>query len=320
MRLAMRLAMRLTSKLQVACLGLVAVALAGCFDSIIDGPCLPGYSYVAGECIARDTPDAGSDPIGDAAMPDGGPSVHDPGLVCEATQAACDGTCVDTATDAAHCGSCGRICPSGICEHGKCLGELPGHVIVIGHDYRQHHAAMRRVLGNAISLATTSDVAIARWRGTASVAAHAGTTTAISQAMTQLGRAWHAVPITSEPSLEGVDVLIVEAQLGSGDAAHSSGVAWAPEIASLLARNGVVIVLEGASGASYRFVDGAELGPLPAPTDVTQSHAFVVDPGSAIAQQVLSPYLAATSSVVFEGETGPIGTLAGPIVVHRSRY
>jgi hypothetical protein len=39
---------------------------------------------------------------------------------CGAGLTCCSGTCVDRVTDPAHCGSCGRSCPSGGCIHGAC--------------------------------------------------------------------------------------------------------------------------------------------------------------------------------------------------------
>lgn len=35
----------------------------------------------------------------------------------------CKGTCVDLATNAAHCGLCGNACASGECVHGACTCE-----------------------------------------------------------------------------------------------------------------------------------------------------------------------------------------------------
>jgi hypothetical protein len=49
------------------------------------------------------------------------------GLTC------CDGTCVDTQTDAGHCGACFSVCPSGDCENGNCYegcGIGPWEVII----------------------------------------------------------------------------------------------------------------------------------------------------------------------------------------------
>ena len=41
---------------------------------------------------------------------------------CPAGRAFCDGACVDTGTDPAHCGDCGRDCANSDCQGGHCLG------------------------------------------------------------------------------------------------------------------------------------------------------------------------------------------------------
>ncbi len=45
---------------------------------------------------------------------------------CAATQALCDGRCVDTTSDAAHCGACGRACqPGEVCGASTCRITCP---------------------------------------------------------------------------------------------------------------------------------------------------------------------------------------------------
>lgn len=331
-----------------AALALIAATLAaGCFDSLVDDPCAAGYELAGGACVAGARPDAGAasgaedggggggddgdggaggDDDGGAGDDDGGDgSVLDGGdpVACVAPEAQCDATCVDLTSDPDHCGACGHACASGICEAARCLGELPGHVVVIGHDLSSHHAAIRRVLGNAVALGSSAELAVARLRGTATAAAHDGTTTALAQGMAALGRGWHAValPAPDAPgALDDVDVLIVEAQTGDGDAAAATGAAWAAPADQLLHHGGVVIVLEGAGGVSDRLAAGAGLIALPPPVDTTGAHATIVDAADAVAQQVVAPYLAESSSAAFPGVAGPIATEDGTIVIHATRY
>jgi hypothetical protein len=280
---------------------LLLVTLTGCFDSIVDANryALPDATGEP-EVDASVAPDVAVVPPIDAGVPPDAPPCS-----------------LDLATDPDNCGACGHVCASGICELGHCVGELSGHIVAIGHDYQDHHSAMRRVLGNAISLAAPHDVGIARMRGTATSPSHNGTTTAITQSMAQLGRPWHQVTLST--ALADVDVLVVEAQIGDAGEAHTTGAVWATAIDQLLQRGGVVIVLEGAGGVSHELAAGASLF-VTTPTDATGQHAIVTDASDSVAEQVLSPYLAETTSVVFAGMTGPIATLSGPVVVHQTRY
>lgn len=46
--------------------------------------------------------------------------VTDP--LCEPGESCCGGGCVDLQSDPFHCGLCGRVCPTGTCEEGACVG------------------------------------------------------------------------------------------------------------------------------------------------------------------------------------------------------
>lgn len=312
---------------------IVLVALvAGCFDSIVNNPCASGYRLVAGQCRASDAPDAGTAHDDGGASPDSDAgstiTTTDAGagadaLVCTLPEIVCDGACIDVSSDPDNCGACDRVCASGICQLGHCVGELSGHIVTIGHDYRSHNAAMARVLGNAVALAGPHDVGVARWGGTAATTAVSGTTAALTQAMISIGRPWHVVALAPSPSaiaLDGIDVLVVDAQTGDADAARTSALPWASTIDGFLQRGGVVVVLEGANGVSHRFADGAGLYTIAAPLDSTGMPALVADASDAVVQQVVSPYLADTTSVVFPGVTGVIVTPSGSLVLHETRY
>ncbi len=286
--------------------------LAGCFSSLVDNPCVDGYELRDGQCVLP------VDPVDDPAGPVGpvGP-VQPPTTNIEPTCTA------DTQSDPLNCGACGRECASGICEIGHCLGSLSGHVIAIGHDYSKHNAAMARVLGNAVALGANNDVAVARWRGTAPNDAVLGTTKAITQGMSAVGRPWHAVTAPTAPSLnalDGIDVLVVDAQSGDGDALAAEAASWAPAIDHFLQNGGVTIVLAGTSSTSHRFAAGAELYTWGAPVDASSLPATITDAADAVAQQVLSPYLTSVSSVAYPNVPGTIVTQAGSVVIHQTRY
>jgi hypothetical protein len=296
---------------------LASLALAaGCFDSLIESPCSSGYDRVAGQCVSS-RPDAGSPDGPDTDAPD-------PGPICMEGQQACDESCVDPTTDPNHCGVCNHVCQSGICTSGSCAGTLVGHIIAIGHDYQSQHLAMARVLGNSIALGAHTDVGIVRLRGSASSPAYDGTALAIAHSMAQLGRPWHIVPMPRDSSplvLRSADVLVVEAQTGSGAAAHSEGATWASALDEFLHRGGVAIVLEGAGGVSHRFAHGANLFSVGTPIEITGQPVHIADPTDSITLQVVSPYLAETTSVTFpDAPPGAIATQAGATVVfHTTR-
>jgi len=319
--------------------GLLSVALlGGCFDSLVDNPCARGFSLVHGECVASEFPGTGpgeddingpdgggggdNDGGGGGGDTDGGGGNTDGGAgeVCELPLLECDGECIDVSADADNCGACNHVCASGICNAGHCEGELSGHIVAIGHDYQSYHLAMARVLGNAAALGEHHDLSIALYRG---ATPSAGAYTALVSGLSRIGRPFHASIMTPAPApgaLDGVDVLIVEPQTGDGATAEAAGAQWSPAIDRFLQQNGVVIVLQGAGGVSHRFASGANLYSY-TPVDSTNLPTHLVDSADALAQQVVTPYLAETTSVSFPGAWPVIAAPDGNAVVfHETRY
>ncbi len=292
----------------------------GCFSSMVDNPCKDGFAYEGGACIARTVPPdggvGGDGHDGDGGVGgdhDGGPG-HDVdvpdaivGPSCVLPEVQCDNGCKNLETDPDNCGTCAHVCASGLCTTGHCVGDPYGHVVAIGHDFAHHHLSMARVLGNAVSLGLTYDVAVAWWpAGT-----HTTVTNALASAMVTTGRPWHSVPTPAAPStLNGVDVVIVD-----GAVTAAAGVSWESSLDAFLLRGGVVIVVEGVGGTGHEFAAGANLFTSGAPVDVTDQQMVISNPTDSISQQVIAPYLGEGSSVSFPGVANPVITTTGGATV-----
>lgn len=314
------------------------LAIGACFDSLVDEKCGSGYMLQRDVCVPRPaqgtSPDAaaatgtdcGASAVIDAAPPaDAMVDAMPDALVCTAPQILCRNACLDGASDPDNCGACGKVCASGVCTSGTCTGTLSGHIVAIGHDYRASHAAMARVIGNAVALGSHTDVAVGRLHGTADPAAVSGTSTALSSSLAAIGRPFHSTDLPDAPAastLTSIDVLVVDAQTGDGVAAQALGTTWKPQIDTFLGRGGVVVVLEGTGGVGYRFASGAALYTLTAaPIGATDELASVADGTDVTTQQVVSPYRAESTSVTLPGSQHPVITAAsgGTLVFHLIR-
>jgi hypothetical protein len=300
----------------------LVIMLTGCFDSLLGSPCKPGYTTRDGVCVvdhATMPPDS-HDPVGPdgPAPPDGGGPDSGP-LVDAGPDATPDApTCTaDTQVDPLNCGVCGHVCASGICAVGLCVGDPRGHVVAIGHDYASANAPMVRVLGNAAALGEHQDLAIARWSTPS-----AAVTSALASGLTMVGRTSHAVAMPTMPSataFDGIDVILIDPHTADGASEVATGLAWRPAFAAFLLRGGVVIVLEGAGGTNHQLADGADLFHTTTPIVVTGSHLAVVAGADAVAQQVLSPYFAASTTVAFPTLTPVVSSPSGAVVFHEAR-
>lgn len=69
-------------------------------------------------------------PISDLPLADSssqGPDFGGAGEACASSnEEQCGGRCVDTSTDPNHCGGCGSVCPTGLCEQGVCTDGEQG--------------------------------------------------------------------------------------------------------------------------------------------------------------------------------------------------
>src|SRR5512142_2523479 len=91
---------------------LLAAGLAACGDdsvSTIDGAPVPDATLLDANPLAPDASPVDANPL----APDASPATPDAGPPCGDGLTSCDGLCVDTATDEAHCGSCPVACDPG---------------------------------------------------------------------------------------------------------------------------------------------------------------------------------------------------------------
>lgn len=322
---------------------LVLALLAGC-SSLVSDPCASGYHLDSGACLqdqkthgtmppprGMEGPDASvvtiHPPDDGATVGPQDASVDAPpdAMVCPLPTTMCSGTCVDLSDDPYNCGHCGRACSSGICAASTCIGDLPGHIVVIGHDYVASDPAMDRVIANGVTLSVFSSPSgsaarIGWWRGTATQEAGIS---AVARGLAQTGHTAQSATVATidSASLANLDAIVVEPQVGDGDAAEAAGAAAAASLATYLAASHTVVVMETTAGVSYRWLHGAGLLDLTPPVDASASQVTVVNAADAVATGVVSPYFAKPGSVGFAGAPHAVVTdSSGDGVVIHATY
>jgi hypothetical protein len=241
--------------------------------------------------------------------------------VCEAPTSYCSGECVLLDTDPENCGHCGRVCASGLCNTGTCVGDVAGHIVVIGHDYAASDPAMDRVIANAVHLGSqSSGVRIGFWRGDSTLG---GGVAAAARGLQQTGDVASSTIIANvdHGSIIELDAVVIEPQIGDGAVAEQAGSDAATALAEFLTAGHSVVILETTAGVSYRYLQGAGLGTLPPPVDASSMSVTVVAPGDSVAVGVVTQYLAKPGSVGYPGAMhAVVADGANNIVVIHSTY
>lgn len=247
-----------------------------------DQPCGPGEFCVSGACA----PDC------------------DPPLV------ACGGLCIEVDSDPFNCGSCGHVCESGICLGGQCADAVPGHLVVIGHDYQSSTEVMRRIAVNAVFLASGAPVRVLSYVGGASSSSVTNIRAALNA--NGEGRNWQetqGLESTITQQLADADVFLVYPQRSSANSALDQlGDQWGNALGQFLLAGGVVVLFEthgGSNDGTYRILQPAKLFLAEARAAVADQTLSVVEPGQGLAYNLTANYQSASRTSRFESIGSP---------------
>jgi hypothetical protein len=243
--------------------------------------------------------------------------------VCPLPTTWCGDACVVTDTDPENCGHCGRECASGICSAGVCVGDVVGHIVVIGHDYAASDPAMDRVIGNAVRIGAqapspSNPVRIGWWPSQDGPGY--GGVAAASRGLAQVGdyAVGSQLAIIDHNSIDELDAVVVEPLVGDGAGAEQAGVDAASALDAFLVAGHSVVVLETAGGVGYRFLHGAGLVDLAAPVDISSMVVTVAAPADAVASGLVTTYLAKPGSVAYPAAAHAVvvDSVGDAVVIH----
>ena len=269
----------------------------------------------------------------------------DAGFVCTPTCAAplvdCGtGTCIDLTTDPFNCGACALICPSQLCRSSACVGATPGSLVYIGNDYAKppSSAPQARVFSNAVFAASGSSLEVLAYERYADPNAISSASAILSAAAARGGRTLHLTPTNNDVdipttlSILQYDTLVVLDQSGAAAGALGAlGSSWAATLASFTQSGGVVVVLDGGTGAGEMpaFLTNTGLLSVTGHAPVAAgSELDVLTPSDVVGVQVITPYGAGADTMMITTEpsignvvyvvapAGDGGALA-PVVVHK---
>ena len=254
----------------------------------------------------------------------------------------CGDVCVNTDTDENNCGSCGRVCASGICQGGQCVGATAGHEVMFCMDFRNRPAAgapQQHLLGNAILLNTVNPVRVLAFSEYAPAAVVTEVNATITAAATLRTRTWVPTPatttleVTNKLSVVNYEVLLVYDQSNAPAGVLSTiGSNLSGTVDSFVRAGGTVVVLAGDGGRAEMldFLSAVGLMTATGQTSITGAQIYNRAPGDAVGLNVLSSFRAARETCTFtmsapDASTSFVvtdtpssgGMLGAPVVVHR---
>jgi len=246
-------------------------------------------------------------------------------------------------TDEGHCGSCGRVCPSGICQGGQCRGARAGHVILACLDLARDvpsGSPQEQLLGNSLFLPSRSNVRVLVYDQYTRAANRSIVLGVLDRAALARGRQVTvtdtntALEVTAALDVTKFEALLVldQPRAPAGRLAEI-GAAWQGALASYVGAGGVVVVLAGPGGRAEMpdLVSAAGLLDASGQSLVTGAQLYNRAPADAVGIDVISPFRATTDTCTFTTQApsdfatvfvvtdspASSGALGAPVVVHR---
>jgi hypothetical protein len=227
---------------------------------------------------------------------------------CEPPLEACGPVCVDKFSDESNCGACGNICPSGICQAGKCVGAGFGHEIVIGMDYSDatlsQTSAQVTMLANAVLVVN---------KPTINVLAYDEFSDAVTVSRIQMwlkaaasGRTlnfqsapdWMSVP--AKLAVTNYQVFLVYDQpTAPVDQMATSGTLWNGAMDAFAKGGGVIVVLEGGTGHNADLLTNGGLLSVTGETSIAGMQVRVDAPTDVVGLYLPNVFVARKNSVAF---------------------
>jgi hypothetical protein len=201
----------------------------------------------------------------------------------------------------------------------------PGHIVVVGHDYRSAPSGVHRIAGNAVLLPTGDPVRVAAFEGGADPVSVAGIDAAIDAVALERGRRWERIAASAAAvpaTLVRADVLVIYPQATGDDAALSAlGLSWAAALESFLRRGGVIVLFDAPSlenRGTYQILEAAGRFSATARVEVSGAALEVTTPADAVALGVPLVYVGETHTVRFVSseEVAVVSHPEGPVVIH----
>jgi hypothetical protein len=254
----------------------------------------------------------------------------------------CADRCTDVTSDPRNCGECGNTCPTGICRDSECVGgQAGGHLVAMCMSFEQLYGDSPQgvLLANAVFLATGETTNVVLFDAFAPTVVKNRMRTLIRDSGAARGR---RVTVNVAASVDEVslalqsnfyDVLVIaDTSLARVGSMRDMGRVLAPAMDAFTRSGGVVVVTSG-SGATqmpdFWNSRGTNLLDVQGVPDITFEELYNRAPADALAANVLTPFLALTSTCVFElADPGPdtqviitgkdpngVGEL--PVVLHR---